>query len=405
MKKQITLIAILLCFSSLLNAQWQKINSFPEYAYSQSIVFINDTMIVSHTGNVYDMTPGTYTSLNYGVTWSEKNTTLGIGAFPLIKDGSNLYAGTWGEGVYLSTDKGESWSQQINGLPYTFPVLDLVLSNTDLYVCGTGGVFYSTDSAKTWQDISFPGTSQARSIVNANGVLIASFNTETTSGNYKSTDNGANWTPINSSSGLADSYIRKFAFFNNIIFAAAGGMNGSENAYVSTNGGESWVKSVGLDDQEDYNSLYSFISYNEIVFIATKNGVYKSIDNGLNFTNTGCPGVSSLAIARDTLYAGGLGIWKRALSELAAGVNEKVTTSNLSLYPNPASDRLYLMLPDNTFTGCTKVNIYNAQGQLVSQQLLNGSNNEVNISGLAKGIYLLKTSLNSKEEVSKFIKN
>ena len=41
------------------------------------------------------------------------------GAVPaLFLDGSNLFAGTYGGGIFRSTDGGTSWTQKINGIGY-----------------------------------------------------------------------------------------------------------------------------------------------------------------------------------------------------------------------------------------------------------------------------------------------
>ena len=90
------------------------------------MIVINDTMIASSTGNVYDGIPGLFISTDHGVTWSAKNTSLGISASPLIAVGGDLYTGTAGHGVYLSTDNGTSWIAKNNGLSSDFPVFDLI---------------------------------------------------------------------------------------------------------------------------------------------------------------------------------------------------------------------------------------------------------------------------------------
>ena len=190
------------------------------------MVIINDTMIASHTGNVYDMVPGIFTSANHGISWSPKNTSLGMSASPLISNGGLLYTGTSGQGVYLSTDQGTSWTARNNGLPSGFPVLDLIADDSSFYVCGTGGIFHSIDNTASWVNISLAGTIQATSVIAVGDTIIASFVSQTISGVYRSTDNGATWVLINSTSGLNDTRIRKFALYKNIIYAAADGRFG-----------------------------------------------------------------------------------------------------------------------------------------------------------------------------------
>ena len=67
---------------------------------------------------------------------------------------SNLFAGTWGGGVFRSTDNGESWSSANNGLMGTF-VYALVDSGTNLFA-GTNdrGVFRSSNNGTSWTQVN-----------------------------------------------------------------------------------------------------------------------------------------------------------------------------------------------------------------------------------------------------------
>ena len=95
------------------------------------------------------------------------------------------------------------------------------------------------------------------------------------------------------------------------------GDSGTGNVYVSSDHGVSWTAAAGLDDQ-GHNYPSNFLPCNNTMFLATANGVYKSENSGLNWTNTGCPNAISLAIIGDSLFAGTgyHGIWKRGLSEV-----------------------------------------------------------------------------------------
>jgi len=405
MNKQINFTIILACICSLGNAQWQQVGGYSANGNASSMIVINDTMIVSSTGNVYDLTPGLYTSTNHGVTWSAKNTNLGTSASPLITDGGYLYAGTWGHGVYLSIDKGNTWIDKNNGLPLSFPVLDLIIINTDLYACGTGGIFHSTDNATTWENISLAGTDQAASVIVAGDTIISSFVSQTVAGVYKSNDNGAIWTLIDPTTGLNDTRIRKFALDYNTIFAASDGDLGTGNVYVSTDNGNSWTAGNGLNDQ-GHNYPQKFIAFDNTIFLATANGVYKSNDYGLNWMNTGCINAMSLAIIGDTLFAGTgyHGIWKRRLSEMAGGIEDMKENRGLTAYPNPSSDKINIGFKKYSSVDNTTVSIYNIQGELLFQQPLKKDITEIDISGLKKGVYLIKLTSNKITEVTMFVK-
>lgn len=393
------------CICSIGHAQWQQLGGYSINGNASSLVIMNDTMIASHTGNVYDMIPGIFTSTNHGISWSQKNTSLGTSASPLILNGGLLYTGTSGQGVYVSADHGTTWTARNNGLPSDFPVLDLIADTASFFVCGTGGIFHSVDNTASWADISLAGTVQASAVIAAGDTIIASFVSQTTEGVYYSTNNGATWILINSSSGLNDTRIRKFALYKNKIYAAANGDLGTGNVYVSGDHGMTWTAATGLDDQ-GHNHPYNFLPYNNTMFLATSNGVYKSVNSGLTWTNTGCSNTISLAVIADTLFAGTgyHGIWKRGLSEML-GVSEKSADhSRMSVYPNPASDKITIELKNRSSMENPIVSIYNMQGQAIFQQTLNKERTELDIKGLEEGIYLVKLSSTNLTEITKLVK-
>lgn len=405
MNKQVYLTVILACICSFGNAQWKQLGGYSIHGNASSLVIMNDTMIASHTGNVYDMTPGIFTSTNHGISWSQKNSSLGTDASPLISNGGLLYTGTSGQGVYVSADHGTTWTVRNNGLPSGFPVFDLIADTSSFFVCGSGGIFHSVDNTASWADISLAGTVQASAVIATGDTIIASFVSQTTEGVYYSTNNGATWILINSTSGLNDTRIRKFALYKNKIYAAANGDLGTGNVYVSGDHGMSWTAATGLDDQ-GHNHPYDFLPFNNTMFLATSNGVYKSGNSGLTWTNTGCTNATSLAIIADSLFAGTgyHGIWKRGLSELL-GVSEKnADNSRIAVYPNPASDKITIELKNCTSIGNPIVSIYNMQGQALFQQALNKDRTEFDIKELEEGIYLVKLSATNLTDFTKLVK-
>lgn len=112
-----------------------------------------------------------------------------------------LYAGTYGNGVYKSTDAGFSWSAMNSGLSDQ-DVLSLAIdpTNNSTIYAGTqgGGVFKTTDSAATWAS-----SNGDNSVLPASVIHAIAIDPNTTSrlyvgteqnGVYYSTDSGANWT-------------------------------------------------------------------------------------------------------------------------------------------------------------------------------------------------------------------
>jgi hypothetical protein len=81
---------------------------------------------------------GVFRSTNNGTSWTAVNTgltNLNVAAFAVI--GTNLFAGTYGGGVVLSTDNGTSWTDVNTGLTALY-VYSLAVSDTVL-LAGTEG--------------------------------------------------------------------------------------------------------------------------------------------------------------------------------------------------------------------------------------------------------------------------
>jgi hypothetical protein len=119
---------------------------------------INDVHALAVSGtNLFTGTygGGVYLSTNNGTSWTQVNSGLtNTDVFALTLSGTNLFAGTLGGGVYLSTDNGTSWTQVNSGITNT-DVYALTVSGTNLFV-GTwgGGVFLSTNNGTSWTQVN-----------------------------------------------------------------------------------------------------------------------------------------------------------------------------------------------------------------------------------------------------------
>ena len=65
----------------------------------------------------------------------------------LAISGTNLFAGTYGGNVFLSTNNGTSWNSKSSGLP-GLRVNAIAVSGTNIFA-GTGGVYLSTNNEQT----------------------------------------------------------------------------------------------------------------------------------------------------------------------------------------------------------------------------------------------------------------
>ncbi|WP_166382297.1 T9SS type A sorting domain-containing protein [Polaribacter sp. 11A2H] len=82
-----------------------------------------------------------------------------------------------------------------------------------------------------------------------------------------------------------------------------------------------------------------------------------------------------------------------------AGVNDNAL-SNVSMFPNPTSNRLNITAQNMIKSAA----IYNLLGKQVMSLEINKNNESIDVSNLSSGIYLIKCSINSVFATAKFIK-
>ncbi len=153
---------------------------------------------------------GVYLSTDYGTSWepvnngplfSSSETTYGHApqVWTLMAVGSELFAGTPGEGILESSDYGMDWAQADNGLN-NVGVFGLASIGTVVFAASfsddsTGGVFISVNNGSSWQPAYAGLTNHMINFLYADGsVLFAGSNTCI----FRSTDYGASWTVLDS---------------------------------------------------------------------------------------------------------------------------------------------------------------------------------------------------------------
>lgn len=165
-----------------------------------------------------------------------------------------LYAGTAGNGIFKSTDGGDTWNAINNGITnYAGYFTEIVVDPTESNVVYAGGV--GVDDGNT-------------------GIL-------------KSTNGGASW--IYSHNGITDvgfggaprdifSMVMDSSN-HNILYAALGWRCGS--VYKTTNAAGLWTRGIGLPCDPTVVRIDPFNS--DIIYTRSAQGINKSIDGGVNW--------------------------------------------------------------------------------------------------------------------------
>ncbi|MGB3946653.1 MAG: alpha/beta fold hydrolase [Bacteroidia bacterium] len=80
-----------------------------------------------------------------------------------------------------------------------------------------------------------------------------------------------------------------------------------------------------------------------------------------------------------------------------------MNTLGFNAYPNPASDKIWVNLgQQQSFTN--HLELVNVLGELIERYSIKNNVTEIDISNLEKGIYFLRTNVNNKQIVKRFIK-
>ncbi len=135
---------------------------------------------------------------------------------------------------------------------------------------------------------------------------------------------------------------------------------------------------------------------NKTVYLHDKyTNTYTLLNNGTSYTFTVYANAASQGENRLELL----------FNNISTGVNNVVSTqSNIQVTPNPAANNITLSYPA-IFAGDKEISIMNAIGQAVRTVMSSDRIVNMNISGLANGMYLIKTSANGNTATGRFIKN
>ena len=145
--------------------------------------------------------------------------------------GLKLYAGTYRNGFFRSTDGGNNWisanlAGRINQSALGTDVIYAATASTHGKPSGT--IKYSTDGGDSWTEV-YSGSMINCLIANDNDVFWG-----TSDGLFRSIDKGNAWSKV--VTGISDSNITSLTYYNNKIVAGTA----SGKVYISSNKGNSW---------------------------------------------------------------------------------------------------------------------------------------------------------------------
>ncbi len=89
------------------------------------------------------------------------------------------------------------------------------------------------------------------------------------------------------------------------------------------------------------------------------------------------------------------------LPALQTGISESKMKSIIAIYPNPVSEILNYVFPENLNTN---IKIYNLTGEMEIEKLIKSNTGNIDVSILAEGLYILEINIDNKISRVKFMK-
>jgi photosystem II stability/assembly factor-like uncharacterized protein len=294
----------------------------------------------------------------------------------LAVDGTKVYAGTYGGGIFRSTDNGNTWTEANNGITSLFTV-SISISGSQIYAVAGNEVYLSEDEAISWTLVNnglppfifetsialnnkvFVGLHYGVYVSVDNGNFWSVFNNGLTNldaqhfaaigsklivgtrngGLFITEMDSCSWTPLN---GGFPTYITALEVKNNIIYAGAAG----DGIYISTDTGATWRHTNNLNGIAN-GSIFSIASNNSTVYAGTLDGCYSTTDTGHTWQeiSSGLTNrfVNAFAVNSNTLFAGTQGsgvfnssdnvvMWNSSNINVTGSFSEGILKAGNSIY-------------------------------------------------------------------------
>ncbi|MBK7215038.1 MAG: T9SS type A sorting domain-containing protein [Bacteroidales bacterium] len=228
--------------------------------------------------------------------WQRTTGLNGGYVYDFTATSTHLYLGTIYNGIYVSDDNGDTWSNASNGLT-KLQVSSLTHSGDTVFAAMQDvGVFCSIDHGQNWTTRNTGLTELSVLELEFNGGTLWA---GTNYGIYKSVNNGLKW--YKSSNGIpADIGSDGFAFSGNRIYAAT-----NDGVYYSDNDGNLWQKTGPGNDNPN---IWSILSNGPYLYAGTYgSGLYLSTNQGNSWSQMSglAPAyIFSLTYSGNTLFAG-----------------------------------------------------------------------------------------------------
>jgi photosystem II stability/assembly factor-like uncharacterized protein len=206
-------------------------------------------------------------STDFGATWKTSGQVFPSRIRSFGANHENIFVGVESNGIFYSSDRGETWSERNNGLLSRY-IYSYAFKEPYVFAGSwLEGVFRSSNNGGNWQQVSNGLTDM---YVNAMVVCKDDLYAGTLIGGvYRTTDNGSLWTQVNN--GLTNTAVTSMIAYDKHIFT------GTQNGlYSSGNRGEHWIDiSEGITDKNIFK--LAIAETNLFVLTATNTVYYRPL--------------------------------------------------------------------------------------------------------------------------------
>lgn len=292
--------------------------------------------------------------------------------------------------ILVSYDGGDTWQQKVE--EYFAQVIDATVDGKcAVSTLAENNLYISTDFGKTWIKKPTPGTIDWHNLQwLEGGTLIAMGITFILPWGDNiiafSEDQGDTW-------DIADrpEYNRSMHFIDRLT----GWVGGNDKIYKTINGGLNWVPTTlpGISFIDDID----FIDENRGWAVGNK--VYGTEDGGETWYLEKCvpqANVTNLDISAEgtpfysTIFTGLHRFEDLGESTcLSATTNAAITPLEISIFPNPVSDVLFIE-QQNQHSKIAQVKIWNTQGKLMHRQIQVSTSASINVRDYPLGTYIVE---------------
>jgi hypothetical protein len=409
-----TLALSVLSSASPVSAQWSRITDVP--ATDVFSVWTNGDTIAAGTDT------SVYVSTNDGVSW-KPSTRVAIGATSIttvrVVNG-RLYAGTFGQGVFVSDDLGDTWSSFNQGLVGGFLdsqlfLADLETHGSTLLAATQGAGVYARDLAGPGAWSHFGDEFEPNQASNVNDLAVG--------GTRIVAGAGANGSVFFRDPGAPDWTV---SWLNNV------GLSPGRQAFVVVFTGQAWLVATGNDlfrsasGQEPWtvvgphvlgsigaalaaDAAHAFAAFNFIDEVV----ILHSVDDGITWDVLDeLPGVFvyGMALHGDEVLAGRAdGLWRRSTATVSVSNPPAPTGLDFALAgPQPVGSTVRFRFKLHEAAEAT-LEVFDAAGRRVAEpvrQSWSPGRHELLWSArdLAPGVYAARLTSGARHEVIRLVR-